>query len=177
MLKHTTLWLACLGLVLPRVELSAAQPVPEKNASKIVFSDVELAEGSVLTGSLVDSRGQGIDGAKVSIRYKKKEIASTVTDAKGGFAVKGLRGGEHIIVAGDEAALVRLWAPNTAPPKAHSSALLVRGSSVVRGQFGGIDMVGLATLGIASVAAAYAISNHDKIKDLEDQVNKLPTSF
>lgn len=177
MLKQSVLWLACLGLVIPHADLSAAQPLPEKASSKIVFTDVELATGNVLTGSLVDGRGKGIDGAKVSIRFNQKEIASTVTDKDGAFAVKGLRGGQHVIVAGDEAALVRLWAPETAPPNARTSALLVRGSSVVRGQFGGIDMVGLATLALAGVATGYAISNNNKIKDLESQINKLPTSF
>lgn len=177
--KPTALWLASLGLIVPYNECAAAQPVPQKTVDKVEFSvtDIELAEGNVLKGSLIDGRGKGIDGAKVSIHFNDKEIASAVTDQNGAFAVRGLRGGQHVIITGEEAALVRLWAPDTAPPKARTSALLVRGSSVVRGQFGGISMVEIATLAVAGVATGYAITNYNKLKDLEGQVNKLPTSF
>ena len=56
----------------------------------------------------------------------------------------------------DGAAIYRLWAPNTAPPAATASALLIHSDSLVRGNLGGIGWLGWTLIG-AGVAAAIAI--------------------
>ena len=61
-------------------------------------------------------------------------ISSTKTDEQGMFAISGLRGGLHQIVAGGEVRTIRLWAEGTAPPIAKQGLLMVRQQTVMRGQ-------------------------------------------
>ena len=128
---------ASVGMVLPPTAL-AAEPAGPARAP----ADVALRPGGVLVGHVVDQQGVAKSGAPVSIRFAQHEVVRTTTDANGVFAAQGLRGGQYQLLTEDGIAVCRLWAPNTAPPAARPAALLVSGSTAVRGQWGGGAMNG-----------------------------------
>ena len=51
-------------------------------------------------------------------------------------SLDGIRGGVYLVCTPSEAVVYRAWAPGTAPPAAPNEALIVSGSSIVRGQPG-----------------------------------------
>lgn len=186
LLKSAALSLACCGVL--SSQLLAAGPATKGKASTI--SDVALAQNGTLVGQLVDKQGRGVHGAVVSVKFGNKEIARTVTNGKGLYRVKGLRGGVHQVVAGRQSQVFRFWNAQTAPPAAKNSALTVLGSEVARGQaFGGVNPalvnlgIGAGTLttsviaaGDASDASESSSSANTKIDALQQQVNNLPSS-
>jgi hypothetical protein len=125
--------LASVGLCLPIAPANAQTVAP---AQVPLIRDVELANGGLLVGRLLDANGRPQRGADVSILTGGKTLAATRTDADGVFAVSHLRGGVHEISTADNVQLLRLWANGTAPPRSPQSIDVVSGSDVVRGQYG-----------------------------------------
>jgi hypothetical protein len=124
--------LACVAMIVPSSALAV-----EPTALPI---DVALRPGGVLIGQVVDRQGAVQPGKVVSVQFADYEVVRTTTDANGVFAAQGLRGGQYQVVTDDGISLCRLWAPNTAPPAARPAALVVAGTDVVRGQWGGGPM-------------------------------------
>jgi hypothetical protein len=110
---------------------------------------------------VVDAAGQGKPGLHVTVRNEDVQLAATTTNADGHFQVAGLRGGVVQVVAGESAAVCRLWAPNTAPPVARASALVVEGQTV-RGQGPIVGMLcnPLVILGLVAIAVAVPLAIH-----------------
>jgi hypothetical protein len=161
-------------MLLPQASLQAAGPAarPAARATQApVFVDVALHADSTFVGSLVDPQGKPIEGAAVSIRQGKNEVARTTSGRDGTFAVNHLRGGTYHVVAGQSEGLFRLWAENTAPPSAYERALIVAGGPTVRGQYGGIDAITLITLGAAITGVTLAAINLSKLDDLDDKIS------
>ena len=119
--------IACVGIVCPP-RAQAAEPMSN-------VRDVALRPGGVLVGQVLNPQGAIQAGSIVSIWQNDREIVSTKTDANGIFAAQGLRGGQYQIVTSDSHSLCRLWAPDTAPPAAANTALVVSGQEIVRGQW------------------------------------------
>jgi hypothetical protein len=90
----------------------------------------------VFVGKVVNAQGAPLTKVAVSLQQAGHEVATTTTDAEGVFAVQGLRGGVYQVVSEGGVVSYRLWAPNTAPPAANQSALIVTGSDIVSGQYG-----------------------------------------
>lgn len=140
---HGFAWLAACGICLPApiargIEIdstggvagTASRPAP-------LIHDIALAPGGLLVGQVLDESMQPVRGAKIAIQAGGQTAASTVTDADGVFAVAGLRGGVHQVVAGESMENCRLWASGTAPPRAAAHLRFVPGQgNVVRGQWG-----------------------------------------
>lgn len=122
---------ACVGM-LAHPALAGAPIVADP-----AVADVALAEGGIFTGKVVSGQGAPMAKSAVSIRQAGSEIAAAVTNEEGVFAVQGLRGGLYQVVADNGVVSYRLWAPNTAPPAANQSALIVTGQEILSGQFGG----------------------------------------
>jgi len=139
-LTASAVWLACIGMVLPQAALAAPAPQASQPAPAVVeppvptVIDVALADGGTFVGQVVDRQGVPLAGTAVVVRQNEQEVASTVSDANGQFRLSGLRGGLYQVTAGQGVAIYRLWAPNTAPPTAQTSALIVSGNELVRGQ-------------------------------------------
>jgi len=176
-IKGIAVALACFGIVLPVNLLNAAadQTVADSTAPAQVLNvgDVALGDQGLLLGRAVDQQGQALDGAAVQVFFENSQVAQAMTDQNGNFAVQGLRGGVHRIVAGQSEQVVRLWVANTAPPAAQQSALVVETDNLVRGQLGGVDIFTLGFLAASVTAAIYAIDNHGDINDLEDKIDEL----
>jgi len=120
--------IACFGMSAPP---AARATSPTESAAAF---DVALRPGGVLVGQVVDRQGVAKAGTTVSIRYAGQEVARTTTDTNGVFAAKGLRGGQYELLTQESSGICRLWAPDTAPPAAKQTALVVAGDDVVRGQ-------------------------------------------
>lgn len=143
--------LAALNLCIPWNAVAAQQPVDRPaggtlpgtdpaasvvtpRAPKVV--DVALAQGGWLTGQVIDTGGRAAEGVDVAIIRDGEILAHTATDQAGAFAFTGVAGGTYQLATADTLQLVRTWAPQTAPPAAVSTARIVQGDTVVRGQNG-----------------------------------------
>ncbi len=193
-LRAAVLGVACWGMVAPQ-SMTMAGENTRTSASQL--ADVSLAEGGVLRGKVVDSQGKPVAGAAVTLGFAGHVVARTSTRQDGSYAVKGLRGGLHQLVAGADASMVRLWTPGTAPAAAQTTALTVAGQTIrgqyaeytdggeycppggvvttqyappVSGGFGMLDVVTLATVGTSVAALVYGIDNNNKLDDLEDKL-------
>ena len=133
---------ACLGLLLPDGSLRAATPSKRQATSfSLVLQngvqDVVLSADRSLTGIVVDVDGRPRAGVNVLVESSGKAARHAVTDSQGRFSVSELHGGMVQIATAQGAALCRVWSPGTAPPTAHSRAILVEMPDVVRSQFYG----------------------------------------
>lgn len=118
---------SCMGLVLQSIPAIAAAPSG-------FAQDVAANASGGLSGTVTDTKGQAIAGARIHVRQAGAVIAETTADDRGAFDFGGLRGGVYQIATTGTAANVRLWAGKTAPPSAANGVLLVTSSQVVRGQ-------------------------------------------
>jgi len=152
--------LASAGLLVPQATLQAAGPTEmAANPAAVgaaAVGDVALSAGGVLRGQVLNPQGAPIAGTAVTVLASGREVASVQTDARGNFAVEGLRGGSYTVVAGHGGGLYRLWTENSAPPQASSGVLIVSGQSVQRGQSGGGGFFRPATWGVLVLAGGIA---------------------
>lgn len=119
LLKGVMVAMAALGLCLPEIAFSAT-PTPTP-----AVVDIELADGGVLQGQVVDLQKGGVPGLPVSVLAQDKEVARTTTAENGRFTIPGLRGGVYRVAAGKEGqGLFRLWSAKTAPPAAQKDAIV-----------------------------------------------------
>lgn len=159
-LKAAVWMFASLGLLLGNQVALAAGPA-DSAQRPVKVADVELGEGGVLTGRVVDSRGLPQSGVAVSLS-RGQDVAVTVkSDGLGVFRVAGLKGGMYRIVVKDGASVSRLWAADTAPPHANDSLMLVSGEGVLAAQVAPLK-VWLADpfimAGIVAVAVAVPVA-------------------
>jgi len=162
--------LASLGLLIPTTVLEGAQPDrPQTDApqpvevrtAEVAIADIALAPGGVFHGRLLDQAGKGMARVAVVVRHDENQLASTTTDAEGRFSVSNLRGGVVQVDAGTNTAVYRLWAPNTAPPVAQTSAQMID-QQFVRGQspMGHVLYNPLVILGLVAAAVAIPLAIH-----------------
>ena len=154
-LKGLAVVLATVGLVLP-LHASALAAGPQRTQR-----DVALGPGGLFHGQLVDRQGSGMSGATVTVSARGREVASGITDDAGNFAITGLRGGVYQVQTGQVTGVYRLWAPQSAPPSAQRSVLLVTDPFVARGQvLGGLSLSVIA-LGVGMGAVLWAAIDHN----------------
>lgn len=146
--RHLSVALATFGLVLPQAGMAKDTLAP-----KVI--DVSLSDNGVLHGQVVDGNGTSRPSATVTLHQGSNQVAVTNTNAKGEFAVSGLKGGMYTVSTTGVTGVVRAWSPRTAPPSAVNGVLLVPDSQTARAQFDGefVDQFGLAALGLGAFAA------------------------
>ena len=120
---------SCIGMLLSPV--ATATPLDQSAAP----ADVALSADGVLVGQVVNAQGAALHQVPVSIAQDGREVIRVVTDAKGEFAVRGLRGGVYQITTPGRQGTYRVWAPRTAPPAASKGLLAVAGDDAVLGQY------------------------------------------
>lgn len=134
-----------------------------------VVRDVRLRDQGLLVGRAVTSQGSVRQNVKIAVAFQGKTVAEATTNQHGMFAVKGLRGGVHIVQTDGKQEVVRLWTADAAPEAAAEGLVLSEGQ-VVRGQDanGGVgsfladNLVGVAIVGAASgTAIAVSASSGD----------------
>ncbi len=151
-------------LLLPLQQLLAANPQVVNNAGQPaavqspVIRDVALQAGGTMRGQVVDAQGNPC--AQIPLQVVRTSDSATVamtrTDAQGWFKLSSLTGGVYRLQTPAGAAVYRLWAPNTAPPSAVASALIVQGDPTMRGNLGNIGWFGWTLIGLG-IAAAIAL--------------------
>lgn len=122
--------IACVGMLVPQSALAEASHIDQ-------VADVALRDGGLFVGKVVNAHGKPIADTEVTLRQAGVEVAATKTNQEGVFAAQGLRGGQYEVVADGGSVAYRLWAPETAPPAASTSALVVTGGEVINGNYGG----------------------------------------
>lgn len=102
-------------------------------AAKPRAIDVALRPEGMLVGQVVSASGAPLSQSEVKLRMHDGREAVAKTNDQGGFAFRGVRG--VVTLHSDKtAAVVRTWAPGTAPPNATPALLMVEGDEVARGQ-------------------------------------------
>lgn len=150
---------AAFIFLLPLQQLLAANPSLVAAAGQCPgIRDVALQAGGVMHGQVVDAQGNPCDQVPVRVVRTSDMTPCTIvqTDSQGRFAVDGLSGGVYRVETPAGASMYRLWAPNTAPPSATASALVLQGDPTMRGNLGGLGWFGWTLIGLG-VAAAIAI--------------------
>jgi len=165
--KRAALTLAGASLLVPQASLLAANPTsaPAKPAAQTAsIMDVALAQSGSLRGQVVNAQGAPVSRMNVLVQSSGREVATTLTNERGEFAVNNLRGGNYTIAAGDSAGVYRVWTANAAPPSAKPGVLLISGRQVTVGQNAGFTgRTGLMVLGTAAaIVTAGVVSNDDE---------------
>lgn len=127
--------LACLAWLLPPPAACASQPaggLVSGSAAGIV--DVRLGERGLLRGTVLDAAGQPVAARPVVLQSPEGAMFSAQTDAAGGFAFHGVRGGVHRLLTGEGGTICRVWMPAAAPPAAADQLIVAAKPLVVRGQ-------------------------------------------
>ncbi|MBC8869570.1 MAG: carboxypeptidase regulatory-like domain-containing protein [Planctomycetes bacterium] len=133
--KVITVWLACLGWLLPIHESAAAESVAGGSArSPRVVYDVRLGEDGSFSGRLFDAAGKPLVGQTILLRQAGKVLARTQSGERGGFEFAGVRGGVYQVTINNSAVVCRAWTSQAAPPVAASQLAIVTQPDVVRGQ-------------------------------------------
>jgi len=152
--KGAVVALASIGLLLPQVALAGQ---PQLAGSPQLIGDIELGDGGILAGQVVDAGGNAVAGMKVTIRDAAGRSAETATTADGYFAVSGLRGATYLVETEQGSAMYRAWTKGTAPPVAQKGVLMVVGNEVVRGQGPMVNFLTNPWVVASLIAAAIAI--------------------
>jgi hypothetical protein len=146
-------WMAAFGLCVPN-----ASAVETADRSPVV-KDVVLHQGGSLEGYVVNPENATIGNVPVDLYGKDKHLATYTTDRQGRFMFTGLQTGVYEIAAADGRGVYRAWQENIAPPSADSSATVVSGSDVVRGQApAGSLLIPLIISGLTATAIAVPIA-------------------
>lgn len=123
--------IACVGMLTPTSALYAEQTA-KPTQSKI--ADVALGTGGLLAGTVVKADGSPVPGAHIVLRSKERTLVDTTTADDGSFRIHALRGGVYDMNANGNVSVMRLWAPQTAPPSSAKTVTLIAGEEIVRGQ-------------------------------------------
>jgi len=138
LVKAFVVWLACVGLLLPRAAPAAdpEQPVAPQNRPAPRFRDVALGPHGTLRGTVVNPQGEALAGARIVALDVRGPVAESMANADGRFAVANLPPGPYVVLGGQGAAGIRAWTPEVAPPAASHEVLIVSDGTVLRGQNG-----------------------------------------
>ena len=183
LIRSAAVVLATLGIVVPNAPVMAAGPKPAARPSVQLVDakvfDIALSKDGIFSGRVVDHTGAALEGAQVTMKQRNKEVARTITDKNGTFAVSNLKGGVYSVSSGFTEGTYRMWAEKAAPPSAKEQGLLVMGQNGARGQFGGFGDGGVLLVGALATAAvvlsAITLSevnqNGNKIDDLNSKLS------
>lgn len=127
-LKMTAAVMSCISMLL--------SPVALATSPHAISHDVVLQEGGVLVGHVIDAEGSALVKTEVTLENQGQEVLRLQTDASGNFSVNGMQGGVYKVASRGHENVVRVWAPNTAPPAAQQALTMVVGNDVVRAQYG-----------------------------------------
>jgi hypothetical protein len=161
--------LAASGLMIPPSYAAGDEPavMPGRVNSALQIEDVSLGQGESFHGVLLSERGEPIADADVELTQLGRQVAVSKTDEAGQFGFQGLRGGLHLVKAGQSAQLLRLWKPGTAPPHA-KNGVIISEQLTVRGQRPFKDLItsnAFIITGVIVAAIAIPIAVHDARND------------
>ena len=149
-----------------QLDAASAQPIPAIAPA----IDVELNRDGLLTGRVVDARGQPIADGEVTVLGREAIVSHVKTDHEGHFRVPNMQAGMFRLVSRKVVQVCRVWSPGTAPPAAQQSALLIASSEVTAGQVAPLGywlanpnvLGGIATIGIVTPIVVHNIRQDRK---------------
>jgi len=134
-MSKTLMSLACIGLVFPQLAMAARSgPVNSAKRPTAAVRDIALGAGGKLSGRVIDTQGRPLANRLVSVRQGRRVIANAITDTRGRFTIRGLRGGTFLLATPGAMTIIRAWSAETAPPPATAEVTLVVLQRIVRGQ-------------------------------------------
>ncbi|MDH3718710.1 MAG: carboxypeptidase-like regulatory domain-containing protein [Planctomycetota bacterium] len=163
-------FLALVGMLLPPRPILAAEPqsAPAAARQSLEVVDVALGRNGLLTGRVLDRRGQGVAGTSVTVVADATAVSQAKTDLAGHFHVTGLASGVHQLVTPNGHQICRLWRAEAAPPSAIPSVQFVTDDKVVAGQYSPVKCW-LANpwvmAGLAAVAIGVPVAVHNNRQD------------
>lgn len=172
MIKSIGNLLATLAIVGMAMPVQAAETV--ETVAPRTIQDVQLTKDNLLLGAVVNATGQPEANAMVQIIHGKQVIATIKTDAKGRYAVRGLRAGVHTVKTAKSQSACRFWTASTAPPAAKKALVSASNDFVVRGQSGG-GIAGVV-LPLAAFGAVAAVTIVSTTQDDEQTISTPPAS-
>jgi hypothetical protein len=107
--------------------------VPGRSKTSSQMIDIALDDKRVLRGRFVDSEGQPIDGAVVTLRQSDRVIARSTTLHDGTFEIERVPSGTYRLSCGSASGQIRCWTSDAAPPNAVIDGVTFQ-DNVVRGQ-------------------------------------------
>jgi len=127
---------AIMGCCTPHVATAIKPPTVnrERGRAALIIQDVELNRGNKLTVQVSDAQGKPHAGTPITVRKAGAAIHHSVTGKDGQVVVPQVKPGVYEITSGSRGGIYRVWAPQTAPPRASAGILLVNDGQVVRGQ-------------------------------------------
>lgn len=158
----------------PAAESTPAPETRKAEAKKI--RDVALAEDGSFAGRVVNDNGKPLDGVVVKLVKGDKEVGTTTADGQGRFKFASLKGGVYQVQTPQSQTTYRLWQHDVAPAQAMRTVVVNSSSPVVRGQLGFVDPATIAALGLGVAGVTLAGIAVHKLDNLEDDVDKIPTS-
>jgi hypothetical protein len=159
----------------PAAEAPTPAPAPRKTEAQKI-RDVALAEDGSFTGRVINDQGKPLDGVVVKLTRNDKEVATTNADSQGRFKFVSLKGGLYQVQTPQSQTTYRLWQADVAPAQAMKTVVVNGAAPVVRGQLGFVDPATMAALGLGIAGVALAGVAVHKLDNLEDDVDKIPTS-
>jgi hypothetical protein len=117
--------------------------------------DIALDDQRVLRGRFVDSAGEPIDGAVVTLRQADRVIARSTTLRNGTFEIERVPSGAYRLSCGSASGQVRCWTSDAAPPHAVIDGVTFQ-DNVVRGQAVVLAPALLGSTALTSAAASGA---------------------
>lgn len=175
LVRGAAVTLAALGLMIPNAPAMAAGPArPSVKTVDAKIFDISLQNGNTFKGRVVDHTGAAMEGAAVTVKQNNKEVAHSITDKSGSFAVGNLKAGVYTVSSGATEGTYRVWEERSAPPSAKEQSLLVLGQNGARGNFGCCDCYGQYI--IAGVAVAALVVAIVALKRADDANGKIPNS-
>ncbi|NIO35495.1 MAG: hypothetical protein GTO26_11090 [Planctomycetales bacterium] len=158
--------MAVAGMVLGPGLLRAAElhPAAAQAASGKTI-DVVMGRNGLLTGRVMDRRGQAVAGTLVTVLEGNSVVSQVKTDRGGHFHVVGLAAGVHQLITPQGHQVCRLWQPEAAPPAAVRSVQLLLRDKVVAGQYSPLtcwlaDPAVMAGMTAVLIAVPVAVHNN-----------------
>ena len=157
-IQWTAAVLAAINTCMPTVHVSAAErPAAVRTTQTAAVRDVTLSAGQVLSGRVVNSQGDSIPQADVSIRQGNNSVGHVKTDHQGQSRFSNIKPGVYTLTTKGAEQTLRAWGEKTAPPSASEHAVLVMSDEVVRGQGGEFEFGTLGTVALFGGVAASAV--------------------
>ena len=192
--ERVALGLALTGMIVPTAGFAAEPVAPTQQTAQVVsVTDVQVA-GGVLSGVLLNSAGQPVDGAVVALWQGQTKVSSTTTARDGSYKLPVRSGAHYVVAANGSETVVRTWDAAIAPPAAQTALTMVQRTGTLRSQdccedacapacggggcgggMGGGALLGLAGIATGAIVGGIALSkandNEDDIDALQDQVD------
>jgi hypothetical protein len=176
--------LAALGMCLPAPALADDAPAakrPEAQKSAEVkaqkVKDVALTRSGTFVGRVIDNGGKPLDGVVVRLTRRGEESsAETTTDGDGRFRFAKLKGGIYQLQTPQSETTYRMWSADAAPAQALKTVVINGTGPVMRAQLGYLDPANTTAILLGAAGVTLSAITLAEVDNLQDDVDKIPTS-